>query len=243
MRILLFAFAALAMVASPAAGQQVETVQFSADPYERIYDALIAGSDDEPTIEAALDWMVAELRRDENIAFLEATYPDLLKRMRKAARPIIMRYSERVKLAYRPRMVALLRADLTPDEAAEIADFYASPIGRRLVAGVTQSYRPDAVLDTVLTDEQVTQADVERDLSNATAATLAGLSAEESRELFAAIAERPAMAKLAPVVPRITALRAEMEEEPMTAEEEGAIESAFLEIFDSLEDPKRDKRK
>ena len=237
MRRLLLAFAALALAAQPAAAQTVESAGLTADPHERVYDTLIAQADDGPMIESVLDWMVGELARDPNIAVIEAAHPGFLKRLRAAARPIIAGYSLRVKRAYRPRMIAILQSDLTAAEAAEIADFYASPIGRKVVAGVTQSYRPDAVLGTIETEQEVSVADVEQDMDSATQAALQGLSAQETAELYAEIAARPAMAKLVPVVPRIAALRAEMEEEPMTPEEDAAIEAAFGEIFASLEQP------
>lgn len=182
MRCLLLAFAALAMAAQPAAARTVEPAGLTADPHERVYDTLVAQADDGPMIESVLDWMVGELERDSNIATIEAAHPGFLKRLRAAARPIIAGYSVRVKRAYRPRMIAILQAGLTAAEAAEIAEFYASPIGRRLVAGLTQSYRPDAVLGTIETDEDVTAADVERDMDSASQATLEGLSAEETAE-------------------------------------------------------------
>jgi hypothetical protein len=245
MRCLLFAFAALALAAQPSAAQVVQAAQLAADPHERVYDTLVAQADDGPMIEAALDWLIGELRRDGNIAVIEAAHPGFLKQMRAATRPIIAGYSQRVKLAYRPRMIAILRAELTAEDAAEIAEFYASPVGRRLVAGVSQSYRPEAVLGTIGSDEQVTVAEVERDMDGATQAALQGLSAAETAELHAEIAAHPAMAKLVPLVPKIAALRAEMEEQPMTAEEEAAIGTALAEVFASLErsGPDRGKHK
>ena len=151
-----------------------------------------------------------------------------------ATSPIIASYSQRVKRAYRPRMIALLRAELSAADAAEIAEFYASPIGRRLISGVSQSYRPDTVLDTINEERAVTSADVERDLGSASQATLQGLSVDEAEALYREIEARPAIARLAPVVPKLAALRAQMEEEPLTAQEEAAIEAALRDVFDAL---------
>jgi len=241
MRCVLLAFAALAMVAEPCAAQEVASAQTAAAPYERIYDTLIAQADDRPAIEAGLDWMVKELAKNPDMAAVEAAYPGVTEKLRAAFRPIMTGYSQRVKLAYRPRMVALFQAELTEAEAAEVAEFYASPIGHRLVAGIVDSYRPDAVLGTLGTDQRVDAADVEQDLNSATAGMLHGLSAAETAELYRELAARPAVAKLVPVVPRIAALRAEMEEEPMTAKEEAAIEAAVEEVFASIE-PSRPRK-
>ncbi len=235
MRSLLLALSAVMWVAQPALAQPAPAAEAAADPHERVYDTLLALSDDGPMVEAVLDWMVAQIRGDPNVARLAADYPSLLGDVRNAARPIIVDYSQRVKRDYRPRMVALLRAELSAADAAEIAEFYASPIGRRIVAGVSANYRPDTVLGTIDDDRAVTAADVSRDLGNATQATLQGLSPAETEELYREIAARPAMTRLAPVVPKLAALRAQMEEEPMTAEEEAAIGVALRKVFAKLE--------
>lgn len=237
MRCLLLAFAAFALVAQPSAAQTVQPAVSSGSPHERIYDTLIAQSDDRALIESVLDWLVREVSRDPNIAALAGSNPGLYDALRDAVRPIVAGYSQRVKLAYRPRMIALLESELTSPEATEIADFYASPIGRRLVTGVAQNYRADAVLDTLKTDERVTTTHVEQDMDNATQATLQAMSSEETEQLYRELASRPAVMKLIPVVPKLAALRAEMEEEPMTADEEGAIQIAIREVFSSLQRP------
>jgi len=233
-RLLLPALWALALAAQPAAAQSAAPAEVTADPHERVYDTLIAQGDDGPMIEAVLDWMVAQLASDPNIALLAKDNPGLLEALRSATRPIIVGYSRRVKREYRPRMVALLRSELTAAEASDVADFYASPIGRRLVAGISATYRPDSVLGTIDDERRVTSTDIERDMDSASQATLRALSAAEVEELNREIESRPAMAKLVPVVPKLAALRAEMEEEPLTAEEEAAIEGALRGVFESL---------
>ena len=233
-RLLLPAFWVLTLAAQPAAAQGAAPAEVTADPHERVYDTLIANGDDGPMIEAVLDWMVAQLAADPNIALLAKDNPGLLDKLRSATRPIIVGYSRRVKGDYRPRMVALLRSELTAAEASDVADFYASPIGRRLVAGISASYRPDSVLGTIDEERRVTSADVEHDMDSASQAALRTLSAAEIEQLNREIESRPAMAKLVPVIPKLTALRAEMEEEPLTAEEEAAIEVALRGVFESL---------
>lgn len=237
MRSVLWTFAALVLVAPPCAAQPATPVAAAATPYERVYDTLVAQTDDGPLIESALDWLELELAGDPNIAALEAANPGMIEAFRHSVRPVIVSYSQRVKLAYRPRMIALLEDGLTEAEAAEIADFYESPIGRRLVSGVSSNYRADAVLGTIQSDTRVTAADVRRDMDDASATTLQGLSAEEQQALYREIAAHPAIAKLVPVVPRIAALRAQMEEEPMIAEEEAAIQAALTDVFDSVDRP------
>lgn len=237
MRYLLFAFAALALVAEPCAAQAVEPGQAAASPYERIYDTLLAHADDGPAIEAGLDWMVTEVAKDPDVAALEAANPGLLDKMRVAFRPIFASYSQRLKLAYRPRMIAVFEGALTSAEAVEIAEFYATPIGHRLMSGVVQNYRPNAVLGTLETGQEVNAVSVKRDLDSATTGALRGLSADESAELYREFAARPALMKLAPIVPQLTALRAEMEQQPMAPEELAAIEDAAREVFASAERP------
>jgi hypothetical protein len=234
MRRVLLALWAVTLTVQPAAARDTATVGVIADPHERVYETLIAQADDGPMIEAALDWMVRQLASDPNIALLAKDNPGLLNALRAATRPIIVGYSRRVKLEYRPRMIALLRSELTAAEATDVAAFYASPIGRRLVAGVSASYRPDTVLGTIDEERRVTSADVARDMDSASQATLQNLSPAEVEELNREIESRPAIAKLVPVVPKIAALRAQMEEEPLTAEEEAAVTVALRGVFETL---------
>jgi hypothetical protein len=234
MRRVLLALSALMLAAQPVAAQEAAPARIAGDPYERVYETLIAQADDGPLTEAVLDWMVGQLQDDPNVSLLAAQNPGLLDKLRNATRPIIVGYSQRVKLAYRPRMIELLRSELTSAEAAEIAEFYASPIGRRVVAGVAATYRPDTVLGTIDEERKVTSADVRRDMDSASLQALRGLSAAEIEELNRAIESRPAMARLVPVVPKLAALRAEMEEEPLTAEEDAAVEAALRTVFESL---------
>jgi FlaA1/EpsC-like NDP-sugar epimerase len=90
------------------------------------------------------------------------------------------------------------------------------------------------VLGTIDDERRVTSTDVEHDMDSASQAALQSLSAAEIEALNREIESRPAIAKLVPVVPRIAALRAQMEEEPLTADDEAAIAVALRGVFESL---------
>ena len=234
MRYLLAALAASMMLAPPIVAQTPDGARLSADSHERFYETLAAQVDDQPVIEGALDWLVDQMATNPDLAAIEADHPGTLKRLRDAARPIIVSHSERLTIDLRARMIALLRSELTAAEAAELADFYASPIGRRVISGASQTYRQDTVLQAAVEGRQVTAANVQQDLKNAGEAALRGLSAAEAQELYRQIAIHPVLQKMQPLMPKIAALRAEMEQQPLSAAHEAALKAAMAKVFDSL---------
>ncbi|MEO0700028.1 MAG: DUF2059 domain-containing protein, partial [Pseudomonadota bacterium] len=109
------------------------------------------------------------------IASANAMSPGLIDEMMTELRPIFRDYKKRIGELYRPRMIAILADGLTPSEASDVADFFRSELGRRILGGVSRNYSPDATLDGVAQLEEdeefeATREDVETDLLNANAA-------------------------------------------------------------------------
>lgn len=215
----------------PAAGAAQAPPAEAADPYEQVYRVLEGGYDQALVVENALKMLTSQMVMNPLIALVENRTPGTLAALRGAVRPTMLAYSERVRLEFRPRMVDVLRKGLSADEAAEIGEFYATPIGSRLMAHVSASYRPANVIDTIGEGRKVTQADVEGDLDTSAGQALAGMSDAELAELTSELAARPAMTRLAPLLPAIAALRAEAEEAPMIAEEERALQTAVESVL------------
>jgi len=223
---LLLALCALLLLTPVAGAAQAPPATEAADPYEQVYRILEGGYDQTLVIENALRMLTSQMAMNPLIAQVESRTPGTLAALRSAVRPIMLGYSERVRLEFRPRMVDVLRRGLSADDAGEIGAFYATPIGRRLMAQVSASYRPENVLGTIDEGRKVTQADVEGDLGTSAGQALAGLSDSELAQLTTELAARPATARLGPLLPAIAAIRAEAEEAPMTADEERALQAA-----------------
>jgi len=57
-------------------------------------------------------------------------------------------------------MIAVLAEFLTAAEARQLAAFYRSAIGRKLLAGASTAYRRDAAIASALRDKDVSEADL-----------------------------------------------------------------------------------
>ncbi|MBD3730525.1 MAG: DUF2059 domain-containing protein [Sphingomonadales bacterium] len=211
--------------AAPAAVQAAS----AEDPaYDHLYDAIIGGADYDQIVDGMLVAMRQAFLAEKIIADAEAQRPGLVDRLMVAIRPVLATYSLRVRGEYRPRMIGLLRQHLTPAEAAEIADFYETPIGRRLLAGVAQNYRPTNTMSKATNVDSIDTRDVTADMDQTAGKALGSLTSEELAQLAEAARTHPAIAKLGGIRADLAALRVTMEKEPMTAEEEAALRDAVL---------------
>lgn len=216
---------AFALPVSAPATAQASSAQ--SNVYERIYDAVNAGADRSALHDSLVEAVKRSFANEAVFQALEQESPGLIEDIGDAIRPVLIGYSERVRADYRPRMVALFRETLTQEEAVGVAEFYESPIGRRMIQGVSENYRADAVLENAASGDTVTVEQVQEDTDATTAATIADLSEEERAQLIQAALANPAMAKMREMGPQMAALRAEMEEAPMTPSEEKQMEAAM----------------
>ena len=92
------------------------------------------------------------LRKDENFAALELDYPGITNAMIAEMRPLLEGYVREALPDYYDRVAALLGSKLTAAEIDDLAGFYLSPTGRKLLKGVHENYRGEAMIDEVLAD-------------------------------------------------------------------------------------------
>lgn len=219
----------LAMVAAPVAAQE------NAAAYKDLYMSIDEGVDHDIALDSTMKVVRREYAAVPAIAEVEKLSPGLIDEIVKEMRPIFRDYQARVRDLYRPQMVSVFSRNLTPSEATDIAAFYRSDIGKRILGGVSRNYSPDASLENVVeienqSDEE-TRDDVQTDISNASASTVAELSREDLVTIGRMAMEKPALIKLNSINPQIIAVRAEMEKEPPTAEEEARIQAVIQEVF------------
>lgn len=134
------------------------------DPFEDIYAAIQESAD----MERQLDQLSATIAEqiasaDTSLAIAEARYPGLSKAMVAGFRPVLAGYSARVRESFRPRMIAVFRDKLSASEARDVAAFYRSPMGKRLLGGVVESFDAKATITSALKDKEVSAAAVQAD--------------------------------------------------------------------------------
>jgi hypothetical protein len=215
------------MVPSPGAAQATAAERVAADPFERVLAAIERSVPDEAILESSVRGLETTWRQNPAMAALERQRPGILAVLSEAARPTLASWSARVRAEFRPRYVAALRSRLSVDEALDLADFYDSPIGHKLLVGIPGNYTGTAAATALAAGQSVTPQQVRQDASAAANATLASLTEAERTELAREAAAHPALLKLEPARAEFSRLRAQMEQTPLTAAETAMLNAAL----------------
>lgn len=200
-----------------------------------VYGDLIAAIEETVDQDLMISGAVGALKRQfaatPEFAAAETTSPGLIEEVATSLRPILTQQNRRVQALYRPEMVALFAARLTPGEAQSIASFYRSDLGRKLVGNVAQAYAPDATLSGIQTDAPITADQVREDINTAVVSGLGQLSPDELRQMGETAVANPALLKLQQINPAIQQIRVKMENEPLTPEENAAVVAVVESVF------------
>jgi len=222
----------LALAAPAAAAEGVAApppTEQALDPFADLYQAMIEGVDQGATLDAMLVTMTDQLQQQQPlIKAIEDGKPGLMVKLRAAIKPVMADYWVRARALCQPRTLAMMREELTADDARQLAGFYRSPEARALLKRASANYTGEAVIGGVMKDPSapVTATALKSDIEDATVRGLSGMTPEELNR-FADLAEAtPAIFKLGKVNERIAQLRVEMEETPMTPDETQRLTAA-----------------
>lgn len=230
---------ALATLAGPAPAVWAQSPDTAAVPandpanaaYGDLYSAMQEGVDQSLILDSALVAMGREFAATPDFAAAEAASPGLIAEVTSEMRPILEEQSDRLMQLYRPATLALFARHLTPDEATSIAAFYRSDMGRKLMGGLSQSYSPDNTLSNITTETDVTTAQVKADIDAATSKVIGQLSEADLDEMGRLAMANPALLKLGKIGTGVQELRAQMENEPLTDEENTAVVAVVEDVF------------
>jgi hypothetical protein len=199
--------------------------------YGDLYSAMQEGVDQSLVLDSALVAMGREFAANPDFAAAETASPGLIAEVTSGMRPILEGQSERLTQLYRPATLALFARYLTPEEATSIAAFYRSDLGRKLMGNLSQSYSPDQTLSNINTATDVTTAQVKADIDAATQKVIGQMSQTDLAEMGRLAMANPALLKLGQIGTGVQELRAQMENEPLTAEEDAAVVAMVEEVF------------
>lgn len=218
-------------VLAPAAPALAQAGDASDPAYADLYAAMEGSIDQSLMIDKALMVLAREFASSPEFKATEAASPGLIDEIITGLRPIFIAQSERVRRLYRPSNLALLARELKPEEAVSVADFYRSDLGRRLMGRMAENYSPDATLSNLEAESPVTAEQVQTDIGNATRATISTMSQDDLEALGKLAMAKPELLKLSLIGNGVQQLRAQMENEPLTAEEEAAIVAVIDDVF------------
>ena len=199
-----------------------------ADPYQAAMAAILASADENIIIDNFVRTFAAELpKADSRMAELEAQKPGLALAIAEGMRPVFKPFSERITGEFRGQVVALMRENLTPDEAQTIAVVFSSPAMKKMMRIAVANYTQTNVLrDAMRGDGTVTAQSADADNRAAISAAMEEMTPADFAEL-AKLPMNPALGrKLQQLQPRITALRIAMENAELLPQEEQMIQDA-----------------
>ncbi len=229
---LLFAALAAAMLCSPAShAQPIPNALPAPESYSDFYAALEAGVDQQLVLDTTLSQLATQMvQGDPMLRELEKNAPGVVQALMDAMRPGLFEYSERIRLEYRPRIIAEIRQVLTAREAMAMSAFYRSPLGLRTLQSASTNFSITNAGQQAIDGVDVTSQAINSDISETAQRGYASLSAEDRAELDRVVLTTPGFHKLPIVMQRIGPIRAEMENAQPTAGETAAIEAALLTV-------------
>lgn len=199
--------------------------------YEDLLAAMETAIDQKLVLDSSLAALGREFAGTAEFSQAEAASPGLIAEVVAGIRPIIEGQSVRVAKLYRPTTLALFARHLNPPEARDVAAFYRSDLGRKMMGNFSRQFTPDATLSNIESAAPVTRAQVEADLGKAASATVSAMSQEDLMELGRQAQANPALLKLSLIGPGVQEIRVQMENEPLTAEEDAAIIAVVEDVF------------
>ena len=208
---------ALAILAPTAlAGQTVPppadaSTQEASGP-ARLAAALNSDAIHEASMRAVVRDMRTVMMRDPNIVLMERECEGIVDAIVSATTPFLIEYGDVERAVTKAEMKSLFENELTDEEASQLARFYESKNGQRILAGVNANLNFEQTIagsvsgnpdDPVIIDEKDAEADARRTV----AAMISGLSKQEMEEIGREFLAIPASGKLQTLTPEISALR------------------------------------
>lgn len=214
-----------------ASAEKIANPQPGHPAYGDLLNAIESTVDMNLMIDNGLASVKRQMEADADLARAEAASPGLLDEIIASMRPVMERQNKRVTALYRPQMAAALADYLTPDEAGSVAAFYRSDIGRKLMGNVVKNFDMDQTMAKAMTETPVSESDVRADITNAVAKGMEQMGTDDLEEMGRQAIANPALLKLQQINPQIQRLRTQMENEPLTPEEDAAIDAKIERVF------------
>ena len=222
---LILAFPVFAIAQDTAESQQPAAVQSSA--YADLVAAMQDGIDQDMVIENQLGVVRSIWEANPEMVAAEAAFPGLFDAMIDAGRPIIKRQNAELQDEFRPRFVAALSEALTEQEAVRIAEFYRSPLGAKMLAGLSRTMDNRNSIQEGVKTGKIDMEDFEKDVVKSAGTVVGTLTAEEQTELVRLFTTEPALQKMTSLQGVVAPIRAEMEHAGMAPFRQKEIEAAI----------------
>jgi hypothetical protein len=127
------ALLAPAAVIAPAYAEETPAPEPAADPYDDLYTTMdsVLGTDQE--FERHFRIMVQNMRQSPRFQAIERKDPGIVNAIGAAMRPWLKLQTERSEQRTKPRVMALMNEELTPDDARKLAAYCRTERGRKFL--------------------------------------------------------------------------------------------------------------
>ena len=234
--------AALWLVATPALQAQPAAPPPAAVPaadkaYFDLYDAVLNGFDMNALGDkAASDIYDALIRNRPEFAERLKDKPGIRDRFVQLCRPYFAIWLPRSIAVARSRTVTELKSALTPLEARQMAAFYTSGVGRKMIKVMGNNLDFDTILDTEIRggneqqSKQAFQTDINRSAHKGVGELLETLNPAE-RDEFIAFARSPLFRKVPAMNAAIARVKQPTQEDVSTPEERQDFTNAVIQFM------------
>lgn len=176
--------------------------------------------------------MASAFRDDADFQAMEEEYPGLIEAVLKEMKPALLRFTRNGLPDHYKRVAALLATQFSAPELEDIAQFYLSPTGQKIIQGMHQNQSVGAVLAEVMADpdKPTSIAAVVSD-QRATAEATKKLIDKGDEQALLELTKKPYFARLASLAPAMRKLDQELANEPapeFEKEIEALVEATIL---------------
>lgn len=237
---MLTSIAAAALLATaPAVHAQSASPTQAAAPqpdkaYGQLYDAIIGGFDFDSLRDRMVDDVYTSvLRARPEMAALDQQRPGMRQRFAAICTPYFKLWLPRSFDIARQRSVIELAKSLTPADARQLAAFYGSPLGQKVIKAVGNNLTFDATIDAAVKGKSAAagqQTDAQSSAAAATGELLKSLTPAERRE-FLAFMEGDGIRRVSAMNAALARSKNPTPEEISTPEERAAFTKAIVDFL------------
>lgn len=245
MRKLLLPIAAALIAIAPAVQAQPAGLAQAAAPqpdkaYGQLYDAIIGGFDFDALGARMVDDVYdSMLRARPEMATLDKQRPGMRERFAAICMPYFRLWLPRSRDLARQRSVVELAKSLTPGDARQLAAFYGSPLGKKVITAVGNNLTFGATIDASIKGQGSAageRTDMQNSVAGATGEFLKSLTPAEQRE-FTTFMQGGAFKRVGAMNAALTRTKSPTPEEISTPEERAAFGKAIVDFLTSEMQP------
>lgn len=208
--------------------------EVSSDPHQQMVDVFANDSMRDRAFESIMKSAFGSIvETDPQLAALEMECPGFIDGLSSAMRPLMKRTHNEDHIEYRKDLLALLRSELTAEEAAGAAEFFASDLGQRFFDEVFANQNMDNVMREAMAtggEEDISASSLNKDNNTTAIRAMMSLEPVERRAIMNKFVTEDWGKAFSKMRPKMDALLTDPKYQQTTPEEDAEIEAVSVEF-------------